>query len=271
MKIFLLLAFLSITQVLGDIFLSRGMKDFVGFDPSDPTIILYLITYVLTNHGIVLGLGILIISLSLYLTAISKLDLSYVLPIHASSYVLNGIFAWAILGEDVTGMRWVSTFIISCGALCVGLSESSTADSVQHNNLKSRNLPLFFLPFSLTISKTWLAIMISSVSDASGDLLLAVGMKKIGEIERVTLPEVKKMIIKIITSPLIISGIACQGIAFFSFISVLSWTDISFARPATALTYIISMLGAKLILKENIQRQKLWGIILIGLGVFIHR
>ena len=39
--------------------------------------------------------------------------------------------------------------------------------------------------------------MISSVSDASGDLLLAVGMKKIGEIERVTLPEVKKMIILI--------------------------------------------------------------------------
>ena len=142
---------------------------------------------------------ILISSLSLYLTAISKLDLSYVLPIHASSYVLNGIFAWAILGEDVTGMRWVSTFIISCGALCVGLSDSSTADSVQHNNLKSRNLPLFFLPFSLTISKTWLAIMISSVSDASGDLLLAVGMKKIGEIERVTLPEVKKMIKKIKT------------------------------------------------------------------------
>ena len=58
--------------------------------------------------------------------------------------------------------------------------------------------------------------------------------------------------IKVITNPIIISGITCQGIAFFSFISVLSWADISFVRPATALTYIISMLGAKLILKEDI-------------------
>ncbi len=273
MKIFLLLASLSITQVLGDILLSRGMKDFVGFDFSSPTIIFYLIAYILTNYWILMGLGILIISLSLYLTAISKLDLSYVLPIHASSYVLNGLFAWAFLGEDVTGMRWISTFIISCGVLFVGLSDSQTSQFSQdyHGNVKSRNLPLFLLPFSLAISKTWLAIMISAVSDASGDLLLAMGMKKIGELKKITFLEVTKMVIKVITNTTIISGIACQGIAFFSFISVLSWADISFVRPATALTYVISMLGAKLVLKEDIREQKLWGIILIGLGVFIHR
>ncbi len=273
MKIFLLLASLSITQVLGDILLSRGMKDFVGFDFSSPTIIFYLIAYILTNYWILMGLGILIVSLSLYLTAISKLDLSYVLPIHASSYVLNGLFAWAILGEDVTGMRWLSTLIISCGVLFVGLSDSQTSQFSQdyHSNMKSRNLPLFFLPFSLAVSKTWLAIMISSVSDASGDLLLALGMKRIGEMKKVTFTEVAKMVMKVLTNPIILSGITCQGIAFFSFISVLSWADISFVRPATALTYIISMLGAKLVLKEDIREQKLWGIILIGLGVFIHR
>ena len=273
MKIFLLLASLSITQVLGDILLSRGMKDFIGFDFSSPTIILHLIAYILTNYWILMGLGVLVVSLSLYLTAISKLDLSYVLPIHASSYVLNGLFAWAVLGEDVTGMRWLSTLIISCGVLFVGLSDSRTSKFSQgyHTNIKSRNLPLFFLPLSLAISKTWLAIIISSVSDASGDLLLALGMKKIGEIKEFTILEVSKMVVKVITNPVIITGITCQGIAFFSFISVLSWADISFVRPATALTYVISMLGAKLILKEDIREQKLGGIILIGLGVFMHR
>ncbi|MGB5772127.1 MAG: hypothetical protein WBM32_20010 [Crocosphaera sp.] len=273
MKIFLLLASLSITQVLGDILLSRGMKDFVGFDFSSPTIILYLIAYILTNYWILMGLGVLVVSLSLYLSAISKLDLSYVLPIHASSYVLNGLFAWAVLGEDITGMRWLSTLVISCGVLFVGLSDSQTSQFSQdyQSNIKSRNLPLFLLPFSLAVSKTWLAIMISSVSDASGDLLLAVGMKKIGEIKEINVSEVTKFVVKIITNPTIVSGIACQGIAFFSFISVLSWADISFVRPATALTYVISMLGAKLMLKEDIREQKLWGIVLIGLGVFLHR
>ena len=273
MKTFLLLASLSITQVLGDILLSRGMKDFVGFEFSSPTIIFYLITYILTNYWILMALAILVVSLSLYLTAISKLDLSYVLPIHASSYVLNGLFAWVILGEQIVGMRWLSTLIISCGVLFVGLSDSQTSQFSEDypRSIKSRNLPLFFLPFSIAISKTWLAIIISSVCDGSGDLLLALGMKKIGEPKEITFSEITKTVIKVITNPIIISGITCQGIAFFSFISVLSWADISFVRPATALTYIISMLGAKLILKEDIREQKLWGIILIGLGVFIHR
>lgn len=274
MRIFILLASLSITQVLGDILLSRGMKDFVGFDFTSPTIILYLIVHILTNYWILMGLCILVISLSLYLTAISKLDLSYVLPIHASSYVLNGLFAWAFLGESISGMRWVSTFIISCGVLFVGLSESQTSQFSGNysGNLKSRNLPAFLLPLSMAVSKTWLAIIMSSVSDASGDLLLALGMKKIGQVdEKMTLTSIAKLIFKVITNPMILSGIACQGIAFFSFISVLSWADISFVRPATALTYIISMTGAKFILKENIKEYKLLGIILIGLGVFIHR
>ncbi|MGB5594119.1 MAG: hypothetical protein WBM62_08855, partial [Crocosphaera sp.] len=167
----------------------------------------------------------------------------------------------------------LSTLVISCGVLFVGLSDSQTSQFSQdyQSNIKSRNLPLFLLPFSLAVSKTWLAIMISSVSDASGDLLLAVGMKKIGEIKEINVSEVTKFVVKIITNPTIVSGIACQGIAFFSFISVLSWADISFVRPATALTYVISMLGAKLMLKEDIREQKLWGIVLIGLGVFLHR
>ncbi|MEA5533489.1 hypothetical protein [Crocosphaera sp. XPORK-15E] len=273
MKNFLLLASLAITQVLGDILLSRGMKDFVGFDFSSPTIILYLIAYILTNYWILMGLCVLVISLSLYLTAISKLDLSYVLPIHASSYVLNGLFAWAFLGEHISGMRWVSTFIIAFGVLSVGLSDSQTSQlSGQYRgNIKSRNVPLFLLPLSAVVSKTWLAIFISSISDASGDLLLALGMKRIGQTENMNWRNLVKMVIKIVTNPMIISGIICQSIAFFSFISVLSWADISFVRPATALTYVISMSGAKFILKENIQEQKLLGIILIGVGVFMHR
>ncbi|MEM8778789.1 MAG: hypothetical protein AAGF26_07955, partial [Cyanobacteria bacterium P01_G01_bin.49] len=215
-----------------------------------------------------------VVSLSLYLTAISKLDLSYVLPIHASSYVLNGLFAWAFLGETVSGMRWVSTFIISCGVLFVGLSDSQTSQFSKDYGkpIKSRNIPLFLFPLSLAVSKTWLAIIMSSVADASGDLSLALGMKKIGQSEeKMTISGMVKLVIKIITNPLILTGITCQGIAFFSFISVLSWADISFVRPATALTYIISMTGAKFILKENIRESKLLGIILIGVGVFMHR
>lgn len=273
MKVFILLGSLSITQVLGDILLSRGMKDFVGFDFSSPTIIFYLISYVLTNHWILMGLCVLVISLSLYLTAISHLDLSYVLPIHSSSYVLNGFFAWWFLGENIPAMRWVSTLIISFGVLCVGLSESQTSKVSEDykTKIKPRNIPLFLLPFGIAVSKSWLAIIVSSISDASGDLSLALGMKQIGKVEAMSWKKMMRLVVKILTHPMIITGMTCQGIAFFSFISALSWADISFVRPATALTYVISMLGAKFVLKEKIGEQKLLGIILIGCGVFLHR
>ncbi|HAC65332.1 MAG TPA: hypothetical protein DCF68_17835 [Cyanothece sp. UBA12306] len=249
------------------------MKDFGFFDLSNPWILPHLITYILTNIWIILGITVLIISLSLYLTAISDLDLSYVLPIHASSYVLNGIFAWLFLGESISFYRWASTLLIAFGVLFVGLSDSKTAQ-VQHpkkTKIQVQNFPLFLLPFNLAISKTWLVVFAISLSDSAGDVLLALGMKQIGKIENLPLKSMVKLVIKIITNPIIISGITCQALSFFCFVSVLSWADISFVRPATALTYVMSMLGAKFLLKEKIQQGKLTGIILIALGVLTHR
>lgn len=275
MKNFLLLALLIITQVSGDIGLSRGMKDFGTVNPLDFSSFLPLAFYLLTNIWIWIGLSFLIISLILYLTAISRLDLSYVLPIHAFSYVVNAIFARILLGEHISEMRWFSTLIITFGVLLVGLSKQfSVTDSKASQltaKIKSRNIPLFLLPLGLSLSKTWLAVIVLSLADSAGDLLLASGMKKVGKVERMSIKEALNLVYKILINPSILSGIACQGIAFFSFISVLSWAEISFVRPATALTYLFSMLGAKLMLKETFTKERLIGITLIGIGVVIHQ
>ena len=275
MKNFLLLALLITTQVLGDIGLSRGMKGFGVVNPLDFYSFLPLGLYLITNIWIWIGLSFLIISLVLYLTAISRLDLSFVLPIHSFSYVVNAIFAGLLLGEHISEMRWLSTFIISFGVLFVGLSQQFSDKSLREKKtvtkIKSSNIPLFFLPLGVSLSKTWLAVIILSLADSAGDLLLASGMKKIGKIERMSIKEALQLTYKIITNSSIVSGIACQGIAFFLFITVLSWADISFVRPATALTYLFSMLGAKLILRETFTREKLIGISLIGIGVVLHK
>ena len=275
MKNFLLLALLITTQVLGDIGISRGMKGFGVVNPLDFSNFLPLGLYLITNIWIWIGLSFLIISLVLYLTAISRLDLSFVLPIHSFSYVVNAIFAGLLLGEHISEMRWLSTFIISFGVLFVGLSQQFSDKSLREKKtvtkIKSSNIPLFFLPLGFSLSKTWLAVIILSLADSAGDLLLASCMKKIGKIERMSIKEALQLTYKIITNSSILSVIACQGIAFFMFITVLSWADISFVRPATALTYLFSMLGAKLILRETFTREKLIGISLIGIGVVLHQ
>jgi len=274
-KNFFLLALLISTQVLGDIGLSRGMKDFGAVNPLDFSSILPLGLYLITNIWIWIGLSFLIVSLVLYLTAISRLDLSFVLPIHSFSYVVNAIFAGFLLGENISEMRWLSTFIICFGVLFVGLSQQFSDKSLREpktvTKIKPRNIPLFFLPLGLSLSKTWLAVIILSLADSAGDLFLASGMKKIGKIEKMSIKQGLQLAYKIISNLSILSGIACQGIAFFMFITVLSWADISFVRPATALTYLFSMIGARLILRETFTKEKLMGITLIGMGIVLHQ
>lgn len=275
MKTFFLLAALIITQVLGDIGISHAMKTFGTVNPLDLPSLIPLFFFLLTNIWLWAAIFFLVISLALYLTAISRLDLSYVLPIHAFSYVVNAVFAGWLLGEQVAPLRWLSTFIISLGVLLVGLSKRPNRElktpALAKISLKSRNIPLFLLPLGLSLSKTWLAVIILSLADSAGDLLLALGMKKIGAIGKMNFSQILIVLRQIITNPAVLSGIACQAIAFVTFISVLSWADISFVRPATALTYISSMIGAKFLLKEEFGRERLFGITLIGFGVVIHQ
>ena len=271
MKIFILLSCLILTQVLGDIWLSKGMSGFGEVNLLDPLIWPNLIIYLVTNFWILLGFGTLIVSLFVYLTAISKLDLSYVLPIQAFSYVLNALLAWFILGEAISGARWLSTLIITIGVILVGLSDSqqSRFNGIKLPKIKPRNVP-FLVPFSLGLSKTWLAILMISFSDSAGDVLFAVAMKQIGKVGKMPFMKMLQLGFRIVTNPAILLGVFFQTIAIFNFLAALSWADISFIRPATALTYLMSLLGAKFILQEKIRRHRLVGISFIGCGMLIH-
>jgi len=270
-KTLFLLFCLTTTQVLGDIWLSKGMKEFDEITSYSFATIVTILTFLLTNYWIYLGVFSLIISLVIYLVAISKHDLSFVLPIHSSSYVLNLILAGLILGENIPFYRWISTSLITVGVLFVGLSESQTAPPLNSQKVSKKfsKLPFFLGPMG--ISKSWLTIMVISLADAAGDVFLALGMKQIGEIKLTSFSDTLKKIKQIVTNSGILIGITCQAIAFFSFIAILTWADISFVRPATALTYIFSMLGAKFLLQETIKNQKLIGIIFIGFGIITHR
>lgn len=270
---FFLLAALILTQALGDICLSRGMKDF-GEVMLQFEAIPKLLGFLLTSPWIYLGVGTLILSLLLYLTSISRLDLSYVLPIHASTYIVNAILARGLLGEQIGMRRGLSTLLITAGVAIVGLgdaSQSSSHRTAQKIDGKLRNLPFFFAPLGLAIPKAWLAVFAIAVSDAGGDILLALGMRQSGRVGQASLRESKALIRRVVSNPAIWGGITCQSMAFASFITALSWADISFVRPATALTYVFSLMGAKFVLKESVGREKLIGIVLVGGGIIIHR
>ncbi len=279
-KSVLILALMVATQVLGDIWLSRGMKLFGEVDSFSLPDLAGLIAYLFASPWIWLGVATLIVSLLLYLSAISRLALSLVLPVQASGCVLNALLAWLILGERVSGVRWLATLTIAVGVFIVGWNEkraSQKADKMRNSagvhrqERQQLNWLMFLLPLPLSfyLSKIWLGVLVLVLASSSGELLTARGMKQVGKVSFLFPPQMLKLGLRILTNLSVLGGIGCQAIAFFTFISLLSWADISLVRPATTLAYPVSLLGARYILKERVTRGRLLGIIIIGLGVGI--
>lgn len=113
---------LVICQVFGDLWISRGMRE-IGAVSFEAGVLLTIATKFLTSPWIWLGISFLICSLLLYLAAMSRFDLSYVIPMTAFTYVLSTAMAILILREQVSMIRLLGTCIITAGAFVVGWDE----------------------------------------------------------------------------------------------------------------------------------------------------
>ncbi len=275
MSKYIILFLLVIFQVLGDVWLSRGMRQVGGVSMSNLTSLTTIGIQVLTNPWVVLGILFLIGALFLHLTAISRLDLSYVLPMGAFKYVLSAFCAWFILGESVSQTRWWGTALISSGVLLVALGETAKKITTQDEKgshllgLAPLSVPLALSSFGATIlqSKALIAVVMMALAASTGDILLTVGMKQVGEVSAPNLRSLLCLIRQTLTNPFIGLGVACMAADFFLFIALLSWADLSLIMPLTALSYPLSILGSHYILKERLTVERISGTGLIALGV----
>lgn len=119
----LVILLLIVCQVFGDIWLSRGMRQIGAVNSIEIGFLIAISIKFLTNPWIWLGIAFLISSLTLYLVALSRFDLSYVLPMTAFTYVLSTSLAVLILREHVSPIRLFGTCIITAGAFVVGWDE----------------------------------------------------------------------------------------------------------------------------------------------------
>ncbi len=115
--------------------------------------------------------------------------------------------------------------------------------------------------------KTAMMLAIIILSGALGDVYIAKGMKQVGEIRTLRLRELAWLGRRMVSNVAFLLGLLSMIAGFLAFLVVLSWADLSFISPATSLNFVLATLGAKLILKENINRLRWFGTVLVGLGV----
>ncbi len=114
---------------------------------------------------------------------------------------------------------------------------------------------------------TGLMILLVVLSNAAGDVFLTKGMKQVGDVSAISPVQLAATIRRIVCNANFILGVACLAVSFFSFLAVLSWANLSFVVPATAVVYVVTVLGAKIFLDEKVDRLRWGGTLLICFGV----
>jgi len=102
-----------------------------------------------------------------------------------------------------------------------------------------------------------------TVFAAAGDTMLSHGMKQTGSI---SIHHLQGVILAVL-NPWVAAGILLLLAFFASYMSALSWADLTYVLPATSLGYVLLALVARFALHEQVSLMRWLGIALIAGGV----
>ena len=106
------------------------------------------------------------------------------------------------------------------------------------------------------------------VLDTFAQIAFKMGVTYLGEFPTSSLPAVIKYCANMAMNPFVISGIVALFLAFFTWLTLISKVDLSFAHPMTSLVFVTIPLSASWLLQEPLHWSQIVGVILIVLGVF---
>jgi drug/metabolite transporter (DMT)-like permease len=119
------------------------------------------------------------------------------------------------------------------------------------------------------VIKTVLLVLVAGLLGGTGHVLLAKGMKTIGDLTEASADRVGGMVGNVISNPWVLAGVVLQASFFFLYLTLLSRADVSKILPMTAFDYIVVTVLAQVLLAEPVTPARWAGIGFIVLGVFL--
>ena len=111
--------------------------------------------------------------------------------------------------------------------------------------------------------RKYLVLAAVAIFASCGDVCLARGMRDFGAVTAANWHQLFAFVL----NPWVLTGIGLLWLFFCSYLSALSWADLTYVLPATALSYVLMALLAKLFLNEHVTVSRWLGIALITAGV----
>ncbi len=118
-KTLIVMSLAVIAGVVGDLYLSKGMKELGDVSALNWRTILPFAFKVMKYPKIWMGTAFLAAFFFLWLTVLSWEQLSIALPLQAATFILGPLLAQIFQGEPATMLRWTGTALISLGVVLV--------------------------------------------------------------------------------------------------------------------------------------------------------
>lgn len=99
-------------------------------------------------------------------------------------------------------------------------------------------------------ARTALFLIVVVFSNLAGNLCLNWGMKKSGEL----------------LQPAVVLGVALLIVWTLTRMALLSWADLSFVLPVTAIGYVLSAAGGMVFFGEHVAPERWFGAVLVTAG-----
>jgi drug/metabolite transporter (DMT)-like permease len=117
--------------------------------------------------------------------------------------------------------------------------------------------------------RTFILLFLIIVSGTGGELCVSRAMRGMGEMHDFRPKAIFKFVLRGLAHPWMWIGVAMMSLGFFSLLAILSFRDVSFVVPVSALSYAAGAFGAKAFLGERISRNRWLGIAVVCVGVTI--
>jgi multidrug transporter EmrE-like cation transporter len=116
---------------------------------------------------------------------------------------------------------------------------------------------------------TWGSIAAVVAGSTAGDVLLSVGMKRVGDVGRLRRTHgLGGVAARMAATPALWLGVGAMALSFFALLTALSRADLSLVGPASAsLTFVSNAFAGKFLLGEDVDRRRWMAALLVAAGV----
>ena len=113
----------------------------------------------------------------------------------------------------------------------------------------------------------WVLIVVIVAATTVGEILQALGMRRHGEIRDFRPGALGRAAAVLARNWMVAASVLAMAVSFFAYLGLLTVAELSFAVPATAVTYALETVLAKYVLREQVSWRRWAGALLVVCGV----